>query len=230
MKQITILFFLIFQNVYSQYSLIDFISEYDRFVINEKHYYTKTDSIHLKKTFNFLELNPDLIDEIIFINSPDLHSGEKEIIVKINYSLPQKVYQLISIEENAIIDQKAIKDLNSIQIKSYQNFSNNQFKTNKGNNRIYHFAANYIGESFTGEIQTFNDLMVLEVNPKNMKIVSGYHLTKEWAELPFSNDLYKLSAKKIVLVESLPLSLLNFKHIVNKNLLSDDGFIENIQI
>lgn len=219
MKQLTLFFFLFFQNVYSQSSLTDFILEYDHFIINQKEY-RKSDSVFVRKVLDFIELNPNQSNKISFRNVDD------KIVVTINYTLPEKIYHLIKIDENAVIDQKAINILSTMQIESYQDFTNNKFKTIHGNKLVYHYVATYKGLSFTDEV---NDLMVLEVNPKNKQIVRGYHITKEWTAFPLSNDLYEISSKNRVLVDSLPLSLLEFKHVETKELLADDGFIEHAQ-
>lgn len=198
-------------------------SNYEKFIINDK-YFSKSDSLIVSDIFNYLDENPDVIDEILFINSKDLHSNKLIVTVKVKYTPKTKVYKLIAIEENAEIDLTSIKCLNSFNFICYNDFQDNKFKIKKGKNTVYHFVAQFKGESYTGEFKDFHDLMIIEV--KDNIIKNGYHLTKEWAELPLGSDLYKVTAKNIILVDSLPISLLNFKQVADNSLLIDDGYIE----
>ena len=205
---------------FSQNDLKHLSTNYGKFIINDK-YFSKSDSIYVSEVFNYLDENPDLIEEVLFINSKDLHSNKLNATVKIKYTPKTKVYKLIAKEDNSEIDFASIKCLNSMNFECYNDFQDNKFKVKKGKNTVYHFVAQFKGESFTGKLKDFHDLMIIEV--KDKIIQSGYHLTKEWAELPLGSDLYKVSAKNIVLVDSLPISLLNFKQIDDNSLLIDEG-------
>ncbi|CAM3236056.1 hypothetical protein [Empedobacter stercoris] len=225
------IFFCLLINTYlfGQYNLVDFTKDYDNFIINNVHY-SNNDSVKVNEIFLYLDKNPNLIKDVTFINSKNLHSNKIDVVVKINFSESVKVYKLISKEENAEIDLKSIKCLKVIDFECPNNFQNNKFKTIRGKNTIYHFIAEFKGESYTGEFKNFHDMLILELNQKNNKIVDGYHLTKEWAELPLGSDLYKIKAKNIILVDSLPISLLRFEHIIDDgSMLEDNGYIELIQ-
>ena len=88
--------------------------------------------------------------------------------MKVKYTPKTKVYKLIAIEENAEIDLTSIKCLNSFNFKCY-----NKFKIKKGKNTVYHFVAQFKGESYTGEFKDFHDLMIIEVKD-NIKWLSSY--------------------------------------------------------
>lgn len=224
-KYFLLLFLFLSTYVFSQYDLKKLSTDYKKIIINDN-FFLKNDSVIINEIFVYLDENPDLIEEVLFINSKDLHSNKLVNTLKIKYSPKEKVYKSIGIETNAKIDLNSIKCLYTLDFKCYQDFLNNRFKTINGKNTVYHFIASYKGESFTGEFKDFHDLLVIEIDQKTKKIINGYHLTKEWAELPLGSDLYKINANDIILVDSLPISLLKLSHEEYKNLLEDNGYIK----
>ncbi len=105
-------------------------------------------------------------------------------------SIP-KAYVLLKEKRHARINSEALDSIdtqgktNKAMLKS--------FNPKRGKNTYYYFESPFKGESFNGDsstIQTFNDILVLEVNEAG-EIVKAYQYTKEWAELPCQYDVFR---------------------------------------
>lgn len=121
-----------------------------------------------------------------------------------------KVYELISKSESSDINYKAFKNFDDFKI--YKNNGlKKAFESIKGKNEVYFFIAKYKGYSFDGTRKTFNDYLILKVDPKTQVIVDGFQYTLEWAEPLAVSDLYRLTEKNIKISNGLELKNLKME-------------------
>lgn len=83
------------------------------------------------------------------------------------------------------------------------------FNPVRGKYNYYQFIATFKGEGYRG-IDDFHDILIVKTT-EDGKIVDAYHYTLEWAEMPVDVDLYRSSAKNILLEDNLDISQLKFK-------------------
>jgi len=96
------------------------------------------------------------------------------------------------------------------------------FKPINGDFIIYNFIKTFRGESYTGETKTFHDLLILKIDKESNKIIDGFQYTKEWAEMPPSTDLYRLTNKSITIDKIINIKDLEFKNLDYFELTEDD--------
>jgi len=80
----------------------------------------------------------------------------------------------------------------------------------KGKRRVYVFMATFMGTSYTGATKEFHDIVAIETDDLN-RIVDGFHYTLEWAEMPYSSDLFRLGAPGMVLQHGLRFETLQWR-------------------
>ncbi|WP_462265151.1 hypothetical protein [Mucilaginibacter sp.] len=99
----------------------------------------------------------------------------------------------------------------------------------KGNYSYYKFIATYKGVSFTDKVETFHDIIIIKTSSAG-GVVDAYQYTLEWAEVPFSYDLFRSSAKHVKLVNNIAVRSLNFKRVDRPagedSNLKDEGVLE----
>jgi len=120
-----------------------------------------------------------------------------------------KEYKLISKTENADFNYKS---LNLIDAARTRETRRNVFNPVKGKNTVYVFTATYKGFSYDNTEKDFHDILIIKTDSKQ-KILDAYQYTLEWAEPPFSYDLYKASAKGLMLINQLPIESLLFRRV-----------------
>ena len=122
----------------------------------------------------------------------------------------EKVYKLISKTENGDINYKAFRSFDDFKV--YKNDRlKKAFKPKKGEDDIYFFIAEFIGDSFDGTRKIFHDYLILKVNPKTDLIIDGFQYTLEWAEPPAISDLYQVTKKNIKIFDGLELESLKME-------------------
>ncbi len=120
-----------------------------------------------------------------------------------------KEYKLIRKIENADFNYKL---LNSIDTTRTRETRRKAFDPVKGKNTVYVFMAAFVGISFPNIEKEFHDILIIKADGKQ-KILDAYHYTLEWAEPPFSYDLYRASAKDLTLKNKLPIKSFNFRRV-----------------
>lgn len=104
------------------------------------------------------------------------------------------------------------QSLNFIDTTTTRETLRNVFNPVKGKNTVYVFQASYKGLSFNNAEKEFNDILIVKTDSKQ-KILDAYQYTLEWAEPPFSYDLYKASAKGLTLINQLSVDKLLFRRV-----------------
>jgi hypothetical protein len=118
-----------------------------------------------------------------------------------------KEYKLVSKTSNADLSQRAIFSIDTTKIRETRQ---NVFNPTKGNYTVYMFIATFKGQSFDNTEKDFHDILVLKTDKKK-QILEAYQYTLEWAEMPFSYDLYQATAKGVALINRLPIEKLKFR-------------------
>jgi len=143
----------------------------------------------------------------------------------------EKVYKLISKNENSDINYKAFRNFDDFEI--YKNDGlKKAFKPIKGDYSVYFFIAEFKGDSFDGTRKTFHDYLILKVDPKSELIVDGFQYTLEWAEPPAISDLYKVTKKNQKLTNETELNLLKMELVEQEYInewrkeLKDNGILK----
>ena len=96
-----------------------------------------------------------------------------------------------------------------------------------GKYKYYRFNARFKGVSYDNSIKDFNDVLIIKTDSVNT-IIDAYQYTLEWAEYPFTTDLYRISKNGVRLVDKLTLDSLGMEKIAdyeNGKLLDDSGII-----
>ncbi|PSR52118.1 hypothetical protein AHMF7605_00565 [Adhaeribacter arboris] len=96
-----------------------------------------------------------------------------------------------------------------------------------GKYKYYRFKARFKGVSYDNSLKDFNDILIIKTDSVNT-IIDAYQYTLEWAEYPFTTDLYRISNKGERLVDKLNVDSLEMKKIAdyeNGKLLDDKGII-----
>lgn len=136
-----------------------------------------------------------------------------------------KRYQLIDETLNANIDRGKFELVNKLG--SGYHLLNKVFKPSKWIYTVYRFVAEFKGLSHETEKEAvFHDLLVLKTNNKGT-IVDAYQYTLEWAEMPLTYDLYKLTVSGLKLRDDLKLNAFKFKRIDNDSSPSDQYLQDN---
>lgn len=96
-----------------------------------------------------------------------------------------------------------------------------------GKYKYYRFNARFKGVSYDNSIKDFNDVLIIKTDSVNT-IIDAYQYTLEWAEYPFTTDLYRISNNAVRLVDKLNVDSLRMGKITdyeNGKLLKDNGII-----
>jgi|GEM_PF-2164050 len=105
---------------------------------------------------------------------------------------------------------------------------NGIFKPTKGKYTVYRFVAKYVGSSFTGKLEEFNDLLIVKTD-RNRKIIDAFQYTLEWTDNP-DIDLYRSKCRGIYLTDKMNISEFKFKRAKyeesNDRQLLDSGVVE----
>ena len=74
------------------------------------------------------------------------------------------------------------------------------------------FLSTFVGQAYNADgpplFKDFHDILIIKTDNK---IIDAYHYTLEWAEPPLQYDVFKSSAKNIVLTNNMDISQLKFK-------------------
>lgn len=88
------------------------------------------------------------------------------------------------------------------------------FEPVNGKYNYYQFIATIKGNSYNDGsgniIKDFNDILIIKTNDEN-KIIDAYQYTLEWAETPFQYDVFKLTAKNLILLDTFKIENLKLK-------------------
>lgn len=107
------------------------------------------------------------------------------------------------------------------------------FEPISGTFNYYQFLATFKGKAYNGgeaiTIKDFHDILIIKTDQNN-KIIDAYQYTLEWAEPPLQYDLFKSSAKNLVLTDTLNIKQLKFKRTYSWNekdkMLKENGIIK----
>ena len=123
-------------------------------------------------------------------------------------SAQTKVYKLVSKKQKSDFNYRAIKFIDTTGIRR------NIFYPIKGRFTIYTFLATYKGWSRNEEEKEIDmhDILILKTDNQN-KILDAYQYTLEWAEMPVSYDLYKLTVKGQLLKNKFLLENLKLRRV-----------------
>lgn len=105
----------------------------------------------------------------------------------------EKEYKLIARTENADFNYQALRCIDTI---STNDEREKIFNPVKGRYTVYVFMSTYNGLSYTNEEKEFHDILIIKTGNRK-KILDAYQYTLEWAEPPYSNDLYRASGKRL---------------------------------
>jgi hypothetical protein len=151
--------------------------------------------------------------------------------------LATKVYVLKKQATNADFNYSKLDAIDG-NIKGGRNTKNlmSIFEPVNGAFNYYQFLATFKGKAYNGgeatTIKDFHDILIIKTDQNN-KIIDAYQYTLEWAEPPLQYDLFKFSAKKIILTDNLNISRLKLKRTYSwskKNiLLNEDGIIKLVK-
>jgi hypothetical protein len=141
-----------------------------------------------------------------------------------------KIYKLYDKKNNTDIDTNKFDLLNKNGAGFY--LINKVFKPKSGKFIVYRFISVYKGISAnTEKTETFHDLIILKTDTLN-HIIEAYQYTLEWSEEPFTTDLYKATAKNLILTNHLKIDKLRFINVPDPGnnqqalyLLKDNGSI-----
>jgi hypothetical protein len=118
-----------------------------------------------------------------------------------------KEYKLISRTENADFNYNSLTFIDTSRTRETRRSA---FNPVKGKNTVYVFTATYKGLSFTNTEKVFHDILIVKTDSKQ-NVIDAYQYTLEWAELPFSFDLYKATAKGFTLINQLSIKDFKFR-------------------
>lgn len=110
-----------------------------------------------------------------------------------------KEYKLISRTENADFNYNSLAFIDTTTTRGTRRIV---FDPVRGKYTVYFFMATYKGLSYNNTEKEFHDILVVKTDGKQ-KILDAYQYTLEWAEPPFSYDLYKAKGKGLTLINQL---------------------------
>lgn len=132
----------------------------------------------------------------LFMGATSLFSQEKE-------------YKLIARNENADFNYMALRCIDTI---STYDERRKIFNPVKGRYTVYVFMSTYNGLSYNNEEKKFHDILIVKTTIRN-KILDAYHYTLEWAEPPYSNDLYRASVMRFKLIDQFSVNRLLLRKV-----------------
>ncbi|MCO5260776.1 MAG: hypothetical protein M9916_11575 [Crocinitomicaceae bacterium] len=87
------------------------------------------------------------------------------------------------------------------------------FEPVNGEFKYYQFVSTFIGQAYNSDgpplFKEFHDILIIKTDNEN-KIIDAYQYTLEWAEPPLQYDVFKSSAKNILVTNNLDLTELKF--------------------
>ena len=158
----------------------------------------------------------------------------EDINTKLNET---KIYTLKKQIKNSEFDYSKLNDIDA-HYGRFPKFKESgdiisAFEPLKGQYNYYQFIAAFKGQSYNDGgptlIKEFHDILIIKTDSKN-KIIDAYQYTLEWSEPPFQNDVYKSTAKNLILTNNLQLNALKFTKTYNgwkekDNKLNEKGII-----
>ena len=90
------------------------------------------------------------------------------------------------------------------------------FRPTKGDHKVLVFMAPLWGVGADERQKIFHDLLILKTDANNT-ILDGFQYTLEYAELPFSYDLFRVKSKGIKLEKGLKLSHIEFRSLYDND-------------
>ena len=157
-------------------------------------------------------------------NQPDTATGLSDV----------KVYRLKKQVLNADFNYAKLDDIDG-NIKDTLNLRSLMpiFEPVGGKYKYYQLIATFKGHGYDGGeaplIKDFHDILIIKTDNKN-KIIDAFHYTLEWAEPPLQYDLFKSSAKDIVLQDNMDISQLKlnktYSYSENNKELKEKGTVK----
>lgn len=129
------------------------------------------------------------------------------LILKATSQAQEKEYKLVVRHTAADFNYRAIRQIDRAQTGEERRAV---FHPIKGRYTVYVFMATYTGLSFTGSHKDFHDILILKTG-KDGRVKDAFHYTLEWAEPPFSYDLYRATAQVGVLGPGLSIEQLQLR-------------------
>lgn len=126
-----------------------------------------------------------------------------------------KLYILRKQTENSDFDYSSLDDIDDdFGIFQKPKKIITTFEPVNGKYNYYQFIATFKGSSYNDGsgsiIKDFNDILIIKTNDGN-EIIDAYQYTLEWAESPLQYDVFKLTAKNLILLENLKIENLKLK-------------------
>ena len=121
-----------------------------------------------------------------------------------------KIYKLKKQANHSDFDYSKLDDIdNSFGLFKKPKKIITAFEPINGKYNYYQFIATFKGQSYNDAgptlIKEFHDILIIKTDSKN-KIIDAYQYTLEWSEPPFQYDVYKSTAKNLVLSDGLHLN------------------------
>lgn len=145
-----------------------------------------------------------------------------------------KIYILKKLAKNADFNYNKLNSLDN-QLKHGINTKSLMpiFTPIPGKFNYYQFLATFKNQGYNGGepsvIKDFHDILIIKTDEKN-NIIDAYHYTLEWAEVPLQYDLFKFSARNIILNNNLNINQLKLKRTYSWDekdiVLKDNGVIK----
>ncbi|HEV8506060.1 MAG TPA: hypothetical protein VGQ53_11690 [Chitinophagaceae bacterium] len=126
-----------------------------------------------------------------------------------------KIYILKKQTTNSDFNYTKLNDIDG-NIKDTLNIINSIsiFEPTNGQFLYYQFLSTFIGEGYNSDgppiLKEFHDILIIKTDKNNI-ILDAFQYTLEWAERPLQYDLFKSSAKGVVLTNNLDINHLIFK-------------------
>lgn len=126
-------------------------------------------------------------------------------------------YRLIKSKSNADFNYKFLNDINKYAYEKGNDEIKKIFDPINGNYKYYQFMAKYVGDGYNPDSQiplkmTFHEILIIKTNSGN-RIIDCFQYTLEWGEFPFTTDLYRMTAKNILLKDSLNIETLKLENL-----------------
>lgn len=140
-------------------------------------------------------------------------------------------YYLYSVTQKSDINYSMISKLDSFPIGKVK--LKNEFYPVSGNYTVLRFLSFSYGQGMESSFET-NNVLILKIDD-NQRLVDGYLYNLQWAEVPVTQALYRITSNKKRIKNKLSISSLftHKKNDANGNIRSPQGFLiipKNIEI
>lgn len=122
-------------------------------------------------------------------------------------------FHLINVTTNADFNYSKIASIN--EYATGLSKLNNEFKPVNGHYTIVFYGAHDIGVYHNGENKDSYHLIMLKIDDE-LNVIDGYYYPLQWAEMPLTSRLYRISNKNISATKSVPIQDLRFKCVNNQ--------------